>query len=83
MPSARVFIHPRCLSGPASGTLTAILQERGYDINKLSVGPASKKGHHELVRILGTEPGGMMHLERMDGVKFDYTPLQPFGGDAA
>ena len=81
--SARIFVHPRCLSGSPSNTFTAILQERGYDINKLSVGPASKKGHHELVRILGTELCGMMHLERMDGVKFDYTPLQPFGGDAA
>lgn len=75
---ARIFVHPRCLAGPASGALTAVLQEHGYDINKMSVGPGSKQGHHELVRLHTTDPDGTLNLERMDGVKFTYKPLGPF-----
>ena len=81
---ARVFIHPRCLQGPASGALTACLQEHGYDLDKISVGPADKKGRCELVRLHGTDPDGLLHLERMDGDRFDYRPMgfNP-GGSAA
>ena len=72
---ARVFIHPRCLSGPASGALTAALQDHGFDINKLTIGPANKKGHCELVRLDSTALDGTLSLERMDGEKFTYKPL--------
>lgn len=72
--SARVFIHPRCLQGPASGALTSCLQEKGYDLNAISVGPVNKKGRAELVRLRGTDPDGLLHLERMDGEQFDHRP---------
>lgn len=75
--SARVFVHPRCLAGPASGALTACLQEHGYDINKITIGPTNKKGHCELVRLLQVDPNGLLHLERMNGDRFDYQPIQP------
>ena len=83
MTGARIFIHPRCLAGPASGALTADLQGRGYDLNKITIGPASKKGHCELVRLLQVDPSGLLHLERMNGEKFDYQPVQPLSPVAA
>jgi len=82
--TARIFIHPRCVQGPASGALSAHLQANGYDLNQLSVGPMSKRGYCELVRLHGTDSDGLMHLERMDGGKFDYRPNTfPPGGNAA
>ena len=81
---ARVFVHPRCLQGPASGAFTACLQEKGYNLDAISVGPADKKGHCELVRLRGTDPDGLLHLERMDGEQFEYRPIMsPTGGNIA
>ena len=72
--SARIFVHPRCLSGPASGALSACLQEHGHDLNKLTIGPANHKGHCELVRLLETRPDGSLQLERFDGFQFNHAP---------
>ena len=81
---ARIFVHPRCLQGPASGAFTACLQEKGYNLDAISVGPANKKGHCELVRLRGTDPDGLLHLERMDGEQFEYRPVvSPTGGNVA
>ena len=75
--TARVFIHPRCLQGPSSGALISCLQERGYDVNTMSIGPMDQRGYCELVRLRGTDPDGLMHLERMNGDGFDYMPVTP------
>lgn len=76
--AARIFIHPRCVDGPASGALTACLQEHGYDTDKISIGPASKRGYAELVRLHAPDADGTLNLERMDGVRFTYRPPNPF-----
>ena len=75
--AARIFIHPRCVAGPASGALSAHLQEKGYDLDKVSIGPVSKRGHAELVRVHDADPNGTLNLERMDGTRFTYRPLNP------
>ena len=72
--TARVFIHPRCYQGPSSGALISYLQERGYDLNAISIGPAGKNGYSELVWLRGTDPDGLLHLERMDGEQFEHRP---------
>ena len=76
--SARIYIHPRCVEGPASGALAAHLQEQGYNLDKISVGPANAKGRHELVRLHEPSPDGTLNLERMDGVRFTHKPSGPF-----
>ena len=81
MTSARVYVHPRCLQGPAFGALQASLEERGYDMTTTLVGPPSAKGHCELVRFVKQE-GDVMTMTRMDGATFIYR-LQPEGGRAA
>jgi hypothetical protein len=67
--SARVFVHPRCWEGPASGALAAMMQERGYDLENLAVGPRTRAGNHEMVRRV-SECDDVFVLERMDGVRF-------------
>ena len=79
--NARIFIHPRCLQGPAFGALQASLEERGYDFTKTLVGPPSAKGHCELVRFVD-QVGDLMTMERLDGERFLHR-LQPEGGRAA
>ena len=81
--NARIYIHPRCISGPASGALTACLQEHGYDINAVSIGPVNKRGYAELVRLHLPEPDGTLNLERMNGEKFTYKPVNPVPPSAA
>ena len=76
--SARIYIHPRCVEGPASGALAAYLQEQGYNLDKVSVGPASKRGYAELVRLHPPSPDGTLNLERMNGGRFTHKPSGPF-----
>lgn len=66
--SARVFIHPRCLSGPANGAFQAALEARGFDGERFRISPASPRGHRELMRFIGEE-NGVLTMERMDGVR--------------
>ena len=69
--SARVIIHPRCVSGPAAGALAAHLQSEGYDINRIVAGPANKRGRCDLVRIVA-ETMEDITLERFDGFQFTH-----------
>ena len=67
--SARIYVHPRCFTGPASGALQAVLQEHGWDTENILIGPASPRGHCELVRHI-QEVDGITTYERMDGSRF-------------
>lgn len=69
--TARVLIHPRCLSGPAAGALDAVLQAKGFQPGELAIGPASAKGYCDLVRLIDKQ-AGVMTLERMDGFRFQH-----------
>jgi len=51
------------------------LQERGFDIESVAIGPASKKGHCDLVRLIAHD-GETLTLERMDGVQFNHKATQ-------
>ena len=73
--SARILIHPRCTSGPASAALAAYLQTQGYDIEKVVCGPKGKRGFCDLVRIV-KEEGTEFTFERMDGSQFDHSTAQ-------
>ena len=76
MRSARVFIHPRCFSGPAHGALIANLDSSGLDTANMAVGPDDGHGRRELVRMLGDTCDGLM-LERMDGTRFVHKQTAP------
>lgn len=67
--TARIIIHPRCLTGPAAGALGAVLEEHGFDMSNIIVGPPSAKGYHDLCRLIG-HVGDALLLERMDGSQF-------------
>ena len=69
---ARVFVHPRCWQGPALCALQAHIEERGYDPEKVCLGPELSKGRRELVKHLSTSPDGTMLLQRFDGDTFEY-----------
>ena len=71
MTNARVLVHPRCFDGPARGALEAHLQARGFDIATTAIGPPSKKGHCDLVRLVSRSETELV-LERMDGVLFKH-----------
>ena len=77
--TARLFVHPRCVTGPASGALAAELEKRGYDMTKTLVAPASLKGHFELVTLIGEEPDGSTRYERGDGTQFAYKARETKG----
>lgn len=74
--SARVFVHPRCVEGPAAGALAAHLQNQGYDITKVVAGPPNARGHHELVRILEHSAEGL-RLERFNGTAYFHKTGDP------
>jgi len=78
--NARVIIHPRCLDGPAAGALEATLQAKGFEEGAFAIGPASAKGHCDLVRLISRHDG-VLTLERMDGVRFQHrepgAPITP------
>ena len=67
--SARVFIHPRCLQGPAHGALLATLEAIGLNGQRLSIYAPGRRA--ELVRVVGEQPGGVM-FERFDGHRFHH-----------
>ena len=74
--TARVFIHPRCVEGPASAALAAYLQGQGYDIARTVVGPPNGRGRCELVRILEEGPEGM-RLQRFDQTEYFHRAGHP------
>lgn len=69
--TARVLIHPRCLNGPAFGALEAVLQDKGFQPGEMAVGPPSRKGYCDLVRLID-RAGTLLTLERLDGHRFQY-----------
>ena len=69
--SARVFIHPRCWDGPAFGALAATLEERGFDLSVIKIGPRGTHNRRELVRELSFA-GAYTRYERMDGTQFQH-----------
>ena len=75
--SARVFVHPRCCAGPAAGALQAMLEERGYDMAKVFIGPEDKRRRRELVRRASEEQNGLSVFERMDGTRFEHLTGTP------
>lgn len=81
MTSARLYVHPRCLQGPALGALQAVLEAHGYDMTRTLIGPPSAKGHCEVVRFV-SQTGDDMVMQRLDGTQFNHR-LQPEGGRAA
>jgi hypothetical protein len=70
--SARILIHPRCTSGPASAALAAHLQANGFDITKVICGPEVRRGFCDLVRVI-REEGTEFEFERMDGSRFEHS----------
>lgn len=74
MTSARIFIHPRCMSGVASAALAACMQEHGYDLSKIAVLPSGKVS--EFARIISVE-GDIMNCERLDGTRFSHNVGSP------
>jgi len=67
--SARIFVHPRCAEGTASGALSAYLQGCGYDLQKIALFWDAKLRRHELVRRMG-ESDITEIFKRMDGSQF-------------
>lgn len=72
IPSARVFIHPRCWSGPALGALSSCLEERGFDTGaNFRIGPLTTHNRRELVREIN-QVGAVTMYERMDGSRYEH-----------
>ena len=69
--SARIFVHPRCVDGPANGALFATLDERGINMDNIRIGPLLAGHHRELVRYI-SDDAGVTTYERMDGTRFNY-----------
>lgn len=76
IPSARVFIHPRCWSGPAFGAMAAGLEAGGVDTAAIKVGPLTTHNRRELVREI-QQIGAVTEYERMDGSRFEYRMGEP------
>lgn len=79
---ANVYIHPRCISGPASAALAAELARRGFDMDKTVTGPPGGHGYCQLVTQIAADQYGTLILERMDGTRFEYN-ARSRGGKAA
>lgn len=75
--SARIFIHPRCMEGPAFGALQVTLEKAGYDMQRTVIGPSDGRGRRELIDIAWVEANGTMVYRRGDGTVFSHTPGQP------
>ncbi|MBT9176537.1 MAG: hypothetical protein DDT20_00856 [Firmicutes bacterium] len=72
MPSARVFVHPRCWDGPALGLLSAYLEaDRKWDTTSLKIGPLMTHRRRELVHETGIE-GTSTTYQRLDGTTFTH-----------
>lgn len=67
---ARVFVHPRCASGPAFGALVAGLEKQGFDFNKVRLFAAYHNRHELVLEIL--QEGAVSTFERMDGERFKH-----------
>lgn len=77
MTYARIWIHPRCVAGPALGALAAYLQICGYDMDKIMIGPEDRRGFCELVRFIAPFDNGDIMYERMDGTRFRHKEGTP------
>lgn len=76
MTSARIFVHPRCFSGPANGALVAGLETRGFNCEGLAIGPLGLHNRREMLRIIEVKDATTTY-ERMDGTRFDHRMGQP------
>lgn len=80
--TARVFVHPRCLSGPAQCALEAGLMAGGVSLDDLCIGPATAHNHFEIVKVAARE-GARLELERMDGTRFTHIERSGVAPEAA
>lgn len=71
IPSARVFVHPRCWQGPAQGVLVATLEAVGMNTEQISIGPLYRANRRELVYHRGAVDA-VTTYERMDGEQFKH-----------
>ena len=69
--SARIFLHPRCATGPAAGALEAHLVGAGYNMREIAVFYEHPRRRYELVRRVN-ETGVIQRLARMDGTEFTH-----------
>lgn len=66
--TARIYVHPRCItSEPAHHAMQDTLAAVGFDLTRMVIGPATPKGHRELMTLVSTEPDGSHIYRRMDG----------------
>lgn len=77
MINARIFVHPRCWDGPASGALIATLEAAGWDLTNINIGPLATHRRRELVRQVSQPVGAYTMYERMDGTRFRHRMGQP------
>lgn len=71
--SARIFVHPRCVPyAPAQGAMIAALEPAGITAETHMIGPATRRGYHEMVRLVSGDVRGFATYERCDGVRFTY-----------
>lgn len=70
----RVFLHPRCTSNLGVGVFQAMLEERGFDFDKVCIfQDVKQRNRHELVRRAGYDPVKLEStFERMDGTRFTH-----------
>lgn len=71
MTSARIFVHPRCIGGPASGAMQAALEAGGTDMTNLVIFQHPHPKRYELVKVV--EKGQIITTyERMNGEQFKW-----------
>ena len=76
--SARIFIHPICLSDMEAGhKLFRTLQDAGYDTAKVLMGPPDYRRRVELVRQVSLNVDGSTTYERMNGQQFIHGTGRP------
>ena len=74
--TARVFVHPKALSGQNYDAISRALNDHGFDLSRVCVGPADARGRRELVRVV-QQQGPATMFERFDGTRFHYHPMTP------
>jgi hypothetical protein len=67
--TARVFVHPRCSTGPAKGALEVMLDAAGFDLSITCIGQEVSGGPYELLQIVSSDVGRDI-VVRMDGTRF-------------
>ena len=69
MTSARVFVHPRCTSGPALGAMQQRLEADGVNMTNMVIFQHAHPARFELVRTVETVDR-VVTYERLDGFRF-------------